>query len=307
MIRINVQYFYKLASSLIPLREIKADILITDQFGILYGAEKELEFFLWNPLLPPGTSFSCGKQLYDVIQALTNNLSRDEPVNYFEAIAITNSLHLFETVLAAEFALKDTFVVSKKSIYSTTDLIERAEEMFSSAVRDLMPDIVRDIHDAGKCMAFELPTAAAFHLYRATEAAAKHYITRVRGTPPTEKEKRFGLGGYAKIMIGLKVDERISNSVSQLTKLHRNPAIHPDHHISTDEVISILGIVQSVIQVMALDMNRLDNAPEMTLLDILPDNSLFKYPGEEDDSSDGVRSSDENDTLRLEAGATETA
>jgi hypothetical protein len=278
-----------------------------EQFGILYGAEKELEFFLWNPLLPPGTSFGCGKQLYDAIQALTNNLSRAEAISGFEVFHINNLLQAFETVLAAEYALKDTFVVSSKGIYSTTELIERAEFMFSDDVRQIMPDIVKDVHDAGKCVAFELPTAAAFHLYRATEAAAKHYIDRVRGAAVTEKEKRLGLGGFAKIMIELGVDERISTSVIQLTKLHRNPAIHPDHHISTDEVISILGIVQSVIQVMALDMHRRDNIPDVPLLEVLPDDSAYQYPRGQDDGTAEVRSDNEENTLRLEAGTTETA
>ena len=265
-----------------------------------------MEFFLWNPLIPPGTSFNCGKQLYDSVSALANDLAREAPITAYEVFNIVTNLQTFETVLAAEYALKDTFVVSRKGIFSTTELIERSEFMFSDDVRKLLPDIIRDIHDAGKCIAFELSTAAAFHLYRATEAAAKQYILKVRGTQVTEKERRFGLGGYAKIMVELRVDERISNAVSQLTKLHRNPAIHPEHHLSSDEVIAILGIVQSVIQVMALDIYLRENAPQMPLLEVLPDDSEYEYPPTEDPIAESVRLGNEEDSLSVEAGTTKT-
>ena len=122
----------------------------------------------------------------------------------------------FENNLEAEYNGKDIFVVAKKGILSTTDLIENAEEMFSQKIRERIAPAISDIQQAGKCIAFQVSTAAAFHIFRAVEAVAKIYVEIVRGTPPTDKEKRFGLGGFARILVEHGADERVTNSVPQL-------------------------------------------------------------------------------------------
>ena len=271
LIRINVHYFYRLASNLVPLQEIAADRKIMEFFSQLYQGEQELIFFLWNPLVPPGTSFARGHELYKAVTALTGDAFREELITYAEAARISNSLSAFEIVLAAEYELKDVFVVSKKGIYSTTELIERAEDLFPEPFQKRVPDFIKDIHEAGRCIAFELPTAAGFHIFRAVEAVAKQYVLKVRGTSITDKEKRFGLGGYVKILIDQKVDERVTNAVAQLTKLHRNPAIHPEDHLSLNEAMGILGLAQSCILAMIADMEKREPDPDVSLTKMLPD------------------------------------
>jgi hypothetical protein len=129
---------------------------------------------------------------------------------------------------------------------------------------------------AGRCVAFELSTAAAFHLFRAVEAATKAYILLVRGTPVTKDEKRFGLGGYATLLRKKEfaVDERITESLAQLTRLHRNPTIHPESPITSAEIIGTMGMVVSVIEVLALDSERRKTTPQIPLSQMLPDGSV---------------------------------
>jgi len=280
MQRINVQYFYQLASNLLPLKTLTAGNSILNEFTTLWDAEREIKSFLGNTVIPPTTSYAAGKELSDALEALTSNLWRTEPDNgnlqAYEVSNITSHLSRFEVVLQAEFSRRDTFTVSRKALYSTTDLIEAGEFMVSQSARDKMPEMVPDLHDAGRCVAFELATAAAFHLYRAAEAATKAYILAVRGTPVTAEEKKHGMGGYANLLKkrSLGVDERIYTSLAQLTRLHRNPSIHPDQRISNAEVIGTMGMVVSVIEVMVLDMDRRQNTPQIPLSQILPDDSL---------------------------------
>ena len=93
----------------------------------------------------------------------------------------------------------------------------------------------------------------------------------------TEAEKKRGLGGYANLLKqkALHVDERIYTSLEQLVRLHRNPSIHPEQHISNAEVIGTIGMVVSVIEVMALDMDRRVKSPDTPLSEILPDDSVL--------------------------------
>src|SRR5262249_1617525 len=62
----------------------------------------------------------------------------------------------------------------EKGIFSTNDLIENAENAIPKAIRDAVPaEALDDWKQAGKCIVFELPTAAGFHLIRATEAVIR--------------------------------------------------------------------------------------------------------------------------------------
>ena len=63
MQRINTAYFYKLATKLIPLRNVSAGKPLLEVFGDLYGADEELRFFLSQDVMPPITSFNPGKTL----------------------------------------------------------------------------------------------------------------------------------------------------------------------------------------------------------------------------------------------------
>jgi hypothetical protein len=56
MQRINVQYFYQLASNLLPLKTLTAGNSILTEFSTLWDAEKEIKSFLGNTVIPPTTS-----------------------------------------------------------------------------------------------------------------------------------------------------------------------------------------------------------------------------------------------------------
>ncbi len=268
--RINVQYFYRLATLLRPLSEVKDGKTVEDFFPDLYSAESELTFFLWNDLMPPDTSFQTGFDLLEAIRELTKLIGTNHPITVLEANKITTALRQFEIVMQADYARRDMFAVSKKGIYSTTDLVERAETMFSKEVRERIPSAIADMHAAGRCIAFELATAAGFHIFRAVEAAGREYVTIVRKSPPNEKEKRLGLGGYKKILEDHGADERVVNALDQLRKLHRNPTMHPEVSLTTDEVVSTLGLAQSVILAMVADMEKFKDDPKKELVETLP-------------------------------------
>ena len=283
MQRINTSYFYRLAMKLIPLRDITAGKTVLDVWGDLYGAEEELGIFLCNGLMPPITCRGAGDQLLDLLRKMTNAMFSDPPtdpptfrvIQWNETQELSEALQRFEISLQSDFSIRDTFIVSPKAAYSTTLLAESGETLVSKAARDLVPFMQQDLHDAGRCMAFELPTAAAFHLFRAVEAMVCSYGEFVRGKPFSYSEKKKGLGGYANCLKEkrLKVNERIINAIEQLSLLHRNPTMHPEWHISNTELLVTVGLVVSVIEIAALDWKRRKETPDTPLTDLLPDDS----------------------------------
>jgi hypothetical protein len=289
--RLNAQYFYSLATALVPLRQLKANVSISDQFSLLWTAERFLRAYLLNELTRPGASAASGWELVNALDALTSVPAREEPVSFFEVANISTALLTkFENNLEAEYFSKDVFIVSKKGLLSTTDLIENAEELFSKPIRERITPAIFDIKQAGKCIAFQVSTAAAFHIFRAVEAVARLYVEVVRGTPPDDKEKRLGLGGFVKILNLNGADERVTNAISQLAKLHRNPTMHPDIRIDNDEVIATLGMAQSVIQSMVADMETRQSKPMAEIVDVLPTLKQLQIEAEADsDDEERVR------------------
>jgi hypothetical protein len=295
--RINAQYFYQLAAAILPLKQLKPTPLI-ESFSELWTAEQFLLGYLTNDLTRPTASANSGWELLRAIQALTNNLMREEPISYLEATNISGvMLQKFENNLEAEYNSKDVFVVSRKGIFSTTDLIEGAELLFSKDVQARIQSAVPDIQQAGKCIAFEVPTAAAFHIFRAVEAVSKLYVEKMRGRGPTDKEKRGGIGSFVAILDANGADPRVTSSLAQLAKLHRNPTMHPDMTISNDEVLATLGMAQSVIQSMVADMEKKDASPLPNIVEVLPNVRAVKPLG-----SAGNGGGSRNRTLRLGDG-----
>lgn len=271
---INVHYFYNLAKSLQELNKIQSGNTLIERFGELYFAENALRDFLGNDLLPPQACRERGETLATVINTILQSLNADpprtDPLSAYEVTSIQNSLRDFETVMESEYRVKPIFAVSKKGLYSIEQLVFRGYDMVPDDVHSLMPDMREDLKDAGRCIAFEVPTAAAFHLFRATEAGVKAYIVSIRNTPVTDAEKRLGLGGYKKILEALGVDARVLAALDQLIKLHRNPTIHPDVRVSNEEVLATLGMIDSFIRIVAIDMQRRAKTPNKSLDEFLP-------------------------------------
>jgi len=106
-----------------------------------------------------------------------------------------------------------------------------------------------DIREAGKSLAFELPTAAGFHLFRATESVLRKYYVHETGSTAPPKVRNIGVYLNA-LKIANKGDPKVRAALKQMTDLHRNPLIHPETILTLDEAIAIFGIARSAITAM---------------------------------------------------------
>jgi hypothetical protein len=87
----------------------------------------------------------------------------------------------------------------------------------------------------------------------------RRYYEDVSGNPA--KLKTRNLGVYIHSLEQAHADERITKALRQLKDLHRNPLIHPEVAIRTDEAITIVGMVRSVVSMM---LNELPEPPQTT-------------------------------------------
>ena len=91
------------------------------------------------------------------------------------ATELKTAIKLIRTTLDAEIKDVGAYSPTAKRI-DLQKLLDEVPKLFAPTVFDALPDVARfDLNEAGKCIAFERPTAAAFHILRATEDVLRYY------------------------------------------------------------------------------------------------------------------------------------
>jgi hypothetical protein len=220
----------------------------------LYIAQNSLEAFLVNSVYQLRTCRQAGQQLLQAIKSLTADTERQEPLSFMEAYRVTSALSEFENVLNAEFGMMNLYFVGKKRGYDTTDLIENGMSLFPPDLFSKVPESALDINQATRCIAFELPTAAAFHVHRANESVLHRWYDAVSGGAARPAGRNIGdyLAELKSKNFGC---QKVRSALKDLKDLHRNPLIHPEDSLeSIDEAIGLTGSIQAVIVAMLRDI-----------------------------------------------------
>jgi hypothetical protein len=278
MQRINQYWFYQLGMVIHPLADLKGGMPLQTVIIDIYYARDWLEYLLSDRFIPLVISKPAGRRLLSALDAVIQPPQpepgvgivvgdRDvappgeegeaaEPVLTFQqAYAITSALQVFETVLSAELQALASYFVSKKGIYETSDLIENADNALPDTIRATLTDEAKhDICQAGRCLAFDLPTAAGFHVLRAAESVIRQYYGLVVGALPKAKARNWG--AYIKVLGEHGGDARILAALGQIKDLQRNPIMHPEVTLDMEDALTLFNMTQGVIVAMVKDMEK---------------------------------------------------
>lgn len=256
MQRVDGFYLYTGGRSLRALSDLKHDTKYNDAQFPLYMAQSWLEAVVsGHSVFTLRTSWGKGHHLLTAIKttiakidpALSASPQDNKELGWLDAYSITSALTEFETVLGAEWAISDLFLVTKLPGFDTTEIIEGGIVLFPVDLKTKVPESVNDANQFGRCIAFRLPSAAGFHLHRINEAVLKHYYHAVTGGKPPPKIR--SIGEYLKSFeIHKAGDAKVLAALDSLRSLHRNPLMHPEDSLETvDEAISLYGAIQSVM------------------------------------------------------------
>lgn len=273
MKQVNIYNFYQFGAILHPITELKAGKPFKEYFYALFMGRAWLESFVNGNLLPMTI---CNRSAQKVISGIDfllpqgkdekPRLGMDEEVNYGHLYTIIDGMKEFETVFGAELQNLATYFVSKKGIYETNDLIQNADEWFPASIRGRFTgQVIHDLKEAGKCLAFDLSTAAGFHIARAVEGVLLEYL-KVLCSEQLEclKESDRNLGRYIKLARENDGNLKVCSSLDQFRELHRNPLIHPETILTIEEALTLHGIAQSAIMSIIIEMDK-RNGPLLPL------------------------------------------
>jgi hypothetical protein len=260
MKRVNQHQFYQLGLAVHPLTGLGHADKISEVMWQLVQARNWLNWFLSDNVVPLVVSKPYGYTLTNAIDQIiptdfpsTMPEKEDEAIGY-RGLMISSAAKEFEIVLAAELQSLDTYFVSQKGIYSTPDLIEHADKALDEAVRKtLHEEALNDFRQAGRCLAFDLSTAAGFHAMRATENVLRQYHQVIlNAQAPTKLE----MGPCIKDLKDAGADAKTLEILDQIRDLHRNPLMHPEVFLTPSEGLRLFDIAKSAISAMADEISK---------------------------------------------------
>lgn len=158
----------------------------------------------------------------------------------------------FETVFRADLPRMTVFSAERKGIYHTEMLIDNTDQHFPETIHKSLPSQARtDILLAGKCLAFDVHTASAFHMWRALEVVIGAYYVSITGNTFDDDKVTRNWGKYIEALEKRGGDKGITGNLDHIRKTYRNPVMHPNVNVSRDEAFSLLGIgISAITQTM---------------------------------------------------------
>lgn len=256
MQRVNQHEFYEFGAVLHPLKEMQQSAKISEAMWPCHRAKMWLQYFLENRVVPLVVCRPSGLRLITAIGGIipqdfpsTMPSDIDKEVEY-HALFIADRAKEFETVLAAELQALDTYFISQKGIYSTPDLIDRADMALDGSVRAIISaEASGDFRQAGRCLAFDLPTAAGFHAMRATENVLRQYHRAV--VKPASVTITPDMATCINELRKAGADAKTLAILDQIRDLHRNTIMHPEAFLTPSEGLRLFDIAKSAISAMA--------------------------------------------------------
>jgi hypothetical protein len=156
-----------------------------------------------------------------------------------------------------EEANLSVFIVTPKRLLDVKLLVDKPEMAFEEKMRKYVPaQTLHDFAQAARCLAFEIPTACAFHVCRGTEALILHYYEKLAGKPwPYPKTKDWY--NYIDHLKNHHAPEKITMRLDEIRKFDRNAYIHPDINVSLEEAPVLFNLCDGVILYMVQEVARL--------------------------------------------------
>lgn len=252
MIRVDLQYVFQLAVYLEPLGSLpSADVTYGDVFIPLVEGERALSVLVASAVYSPylRSSSPLGQEVLNFIKALTDKHDLNKQVTGVELWRIRDSYSRYKIALMAEFATLESFFVTQKGAFDTVTLVRFGEMLFPLELGKKVPEAMYDAREAAKCLAYEVPTASGFHIFRVVESVLRRYYSVSTGGAAAPKVRTIAV--YVNALRIAKVgDEKILAALKQLADFYRNPLVHPETVLVIEEAVGIYGLARTAVAAM---------------------------------------------------------
>ncbi len=175
----------------------------------------------------------------------------DHALTSDEAERLRDAMRQVRHTLEAELLGFDAYILTPKRL-DVERLTGKVEDLLAPGIFDGLPELARyDLTEAGKCIAFERPTAAAFHLLRCTEEMVKrlyfHLVKRDR------KQLMWGpMIADLRTRPRAKQHKDLLNHLDHIRTSFRNPTQHPEKRYDIQEAQDLWSLCVDSISRIAM-------------------------------------------------------
>jgi len=167
-----------------------------------------------------------------------------------EASRLAGVMDDLRRTLFAEADGNLAYIVGEKRL-DTVKLVSDVSSLFARGVFEVLPEVAQyDFEEAGKCVAFERSTAAAFHLLRGTEDVLRAFYCGI------VRQRRVSPLVWGPMVDGLRARRspppaELLRNLDNSRLSFRNPTQHPEKIYDIDEVQDLFGLSVDVVNRMA--------------------------------------------------------
>lgn len=186
-------------------------------------------------------------ELEDALDAdSASDIHNSRSLTKAEAENLNEIAKQIQTTLLAEARGQVAFVTHDKR-FAVDKLLDDVGSLMPVGIYVTLKDDAKlDFSEAGRCIAFEVPTAAGFHLMRGTEAVLRDFYRRI------VKRDRVDPLMWGPMTAHLKKrkdapDEVLMNNLDSLRRSFRNPTQHPEKVYDVDEAQDLMALSFDVV------------------------------------------------------------
>jgi len=283
--RINQFAFLDLGKKLHAVATAQDNAIVSDRVFAVLNAKAALKDLLAGNPVPLGVSRAKAEALSKTIDSMiSGHMAKDGGgINWEPEIpdwrwhSVTTAVTAFETVFSEEMREADTYRVPARGIYSTSKLIDAADETFPEELRPIIPEKTRsDWCAAGRCLAFNLLSASGFHVARAVEGTVESYYQLATGKQKTLNSWNDYIKALEPLVVTPSPDGKLQPSAKVIGELkqmkddYRNPIVHPRVVLSEPDARMLFANGESVIIAMAQEIRDAQKAtPTNALLSVV--------------------------------------
>lgn len=185
------------------------------------------------------------------------NFPIDARLSKEQADEVLEGINVVTNVLKYEATNLRAYIISDKRL-DVNKLLSDVSTLFPKNVFYSLPDVAQyDFTQAGKCIAFEVPTAAAFHILRGTEDVLRSYYSAL--LPSAVPSPNLLWGPMVTALRGMATDsppKELLDNLDNIRVSFRNPTQHPDKRYDLDEVQDLFNLCVDVVNRVAKDSFR---------------------------------------------------
>ncbi len=255
MNRINCYSFYALGKLVGRLMSLKPESQHIEIYMIAMRADAALRR-LSNSDLPLPATEEAAKGFLQGLGVLNSLFEKEENENVsvlpsqleMVFLGISKSLEALENVMSVELVRAPIYSVPLRGVFNTESLLDSADDVFGD-IKDKVPeDAKADTRQAGRSLAFDLSTAAGFHIARALETVLVITMNAFGCSTPKESQRNWGF--YIRELDAHGLKKEAIHHLTQLKDLHRNPLIHPEITLTPTEAQQLWALCTTLIMVL---------------------------------------------------------